>query len=295
MSDKVLEHYKEFSYATFPGCYLDYLRNQTPNDVKEIGRLVRKSLIHKHVLQNGNTQSNQDLRYGDMAKVPWYRIGEDDVLTTASSMLAELFRRDVRGLVIDRSEENCLVLTCRSTALLMASILKSKGIPTRVRSGFSPYFELEGMTSLSWDHWINQYWDENASRWITIDVDGSIEPYIKFDPYNIPEGIFEFSADVWLKIRNGDKKPEDYHNSGGTSGLIVVAWELFYDFHSLMNSEPIYTNTPEITFFKNFPNLKEPELQEIDDLARLLQNPDENFVKLMDIFNTKRKFRIIHG
>lgn len=295
MVSKILDHYKEFSHATFPGCYLNYLRDQTPDDIKEIGQLVRKNLLHKHVLQTGNTQSNQDLRYGDMTKVPWYRTGEDDVLTTTSAMLSELFRRDERGLIKDRSEENCLILSCRNTALLVASILKSKNIPARVRSGFSPYFELEDMTGLSWDHWINQYWDDKTSRWITIDVDGSIEPYIKFDPYNMPEGVFEFSSDVWLKIRKGHIKAEDYHNSGGTSGLIVVAWELFYDFHSLMNNEPIYTNTPEITFFKNFPNLKESELQEIDELARLMQNPDENFDKLQEIFNTNRKFRIIHG
>ncbi len=295
MEQKVLNYYKEFSHATYPGCYLDYLRDKTPSDIKEMGRLVRKNIIHKHILQFGNTQSNQDLRYGDMTKVPWYRIGEDDVLTTVSSMLAELFRRDSRGIVIDRAEENCLILSCRNTALLIASILKSKGIPARVRSGFSPYFELEDMKGFSWDHWVNQYWNNEQSRWVTIDVDGSIEPYIKFDPYDIPESLFEFSGNVWLDVRSNKVLPEHFHNGGGTSGLIVIAWELFYDFHSLMNNEPIYTNTPEITFFKNFPTLKEIELQEIDDLARLMKNPDDNFDKLQKIFDTNRRFRIIHG
>lgn len=295
MDQKILDHYNEFSHATFPGCYNSYLRSKLPTDVRQIGLLVRKNLIHKHVLQIGNTQSNQDLRYGDTTKVPWYRIGEDDVLTTASSMLAELFRRDSRGLVLDRAEENRLILSCRSTALLTASILKSKGIPARVRSGFSPYFELEDMKGFSWDHWINQYWNVEQESWVTVDVDGSIEPYIKFDPYDLPDHLFDFSADAWLKVRSGDVEPDHFHNGGGTSGLIVIAWELFYDFHSLMNNEPIYTNTPEITFFKVFPTLTEADLKEIDDLARLMQSPDENFYKLQDIFNTNRKFRIIRG
>jgi len=295
VDQKLLDHYKEFSHATFPGCYIDYLRNKMSDDIREIGLLVRKALIQKHILQIGNTESNNDLRYGDMTKVPWYRIGEDDVLTTASSMLAELFRRDPRGLVSDRAEENDLVVSCRNVALLMASVLKSKGIPARVRSGFSPYFELEEMKGFSWDHWINQYWDGKRSKWITIDVDGSIEPYIKFDPYDMPENLFDFSADAWLKVRADDIEPEHFHNAGGTSGLIVIAWELFYDFHSLMNNEPIYTNSPEITFFKVFPTLKEVALKEIDDLARLMQSPDENFGKLQEVFNTNRKFRIVHG
>ncbi|MBU0649981.1 transglutaminase-like domain-containing protein, partial [Patescibacteria group bacterium] len=244
---------------------MEYLRDRLPKDIKEIGQLVRKNLIHKHVLQMGNTQSNEDLRYGDMTKVPWYRIGEDDVLTTSAAMLAELFRRDSHGLHINRKEESCLIITCRGTTLLVASILKSKGIPARVRSGFSPYFELEEMKGFAWDHWINQYWNNEQSRWITIDVDASIEPYIKFDPYDMPEKEFCFSADAWLKTRKGETEANYFHNGGGTEGLIVVAWELFYDFHSLMNNEPTYTNTPEITFFKVFPTLKEEQLKRIDD------------------------------
>ena len=295
MDQNILNHYKAFSHATFPGCYLGHLRNKLPHDTRKLGGLVRKNLIQKHILQIHNTQSNSDLRYGDMAKVPWHRVGEDDVLTTASSMIAELFRRDPRGIVLDRTEENGLVVSCRNVALLMASILKSKGIPARVRSGFSPYFELEDMRGLSWDHWINQYWNNKKNRWITIDVDGSIEPYINFDPYDMPKDLFVFSADAWLKVRSGEIEPNHFHNAGGTSGLIVVAWELFYDFHSLMNNEPVYTNTPEITFFKVFPTLKNEDLEEIDKLAQLMQNPDENFYKLKELFDTSRKFRILRG
>jgi len=296
MNNKILNHYLQFSQYTNPGLYREILRKSLPDNVKEIGLLVRKQIIHRMTLKNGNTGSNKDLRYGDMTKVPWYRQPEDDVFTTASSMLAELFRRDTRGLVLNRASENKLILTCRCTSILMASLLKIKGIPARLRSGFAPYFTVEGLPGgKSDDHWINQYWNNKESRWVTIDVDGSIEGYLKFDPYDIPNGTFDFSPDAWLAVRSGKVDGQHFWNTGGNGGLIVVAWELFYDFHCLMNDEVIYMHTPEIAHFGKFDKLSEQQLQEIDDLAKLMQKPDENFDHLKNIWETKREFRLLKG
>ncbi|MDZ7587546.1 MAG: hypothetical protein U0946_07365 [Patescibacteria group bacterium] len=98
-----LDFYRQFSQYTNPGLYGKILKKTLPDDIEEIGLLVRKSLIHRLTLKNGNTESNLDLRYGDMTKVSWYRQPEDDVFTTVAAMLAELFRRDDRGLVLDRA------------------------------------------------------------------------------------------------------------------------------------------------------------------------------------------------
>lgn len=296
MDDKILSHYLQFSQYTNPGLYKDILQKSLPNSVEEIGLLVRKQIIHRMTLKNGNTGSNTDLRYGDTTKVPWFRQPEDDVFVTAPAMLAELFRRDPKGLVLDRSAENKLVLTCRFTAILMASLLKIKGISARVRSGFAPYFNVEGLPGgKSDDHWINQYWNEKESRWVSIDVDGSIEGYLRFNPYDIPEGTFDFSPDAWLAVRSGKIDGQHFWNAGGNGGLIVVAWELFYDFHCLMNDEVIYMHTPEITHFGRFEKLTEQQLKEIDNSAKLMQSPDENFDKLLDIWENKKEFRLLKG
>ncbi len=296
MSSKILDFYLQFSQYTDPGPYKKLLQRSLPNNVREIGLLVRKQLIHRMTLKNGNTGSNKDLRYGDMTKVPWYRQPEDDVFITTSSMLAELFRRDRRGLTLDRSAENKLVLTCRFTAILMASLLKLKGIPARVRSGFSPYFEVEGLPGgKSDDHWINQYWDKKESRWVTIDVDGSLEDYLKFDPYDIPPGTFDFSPDAWLAVRGGKIDGQHFYNAGGTGGLIAIAWELFYDFHCLMSDEIIYHHTPEITHFRKFDKLSGKQLKEIDILAQFMLDPDKNFDALQNIWETKKEFRLVKG
>ena len=129
MSNKeVLSHYLQFSCYSSPGLYEDYFKSKLPDDIREIGSLVRQQLIHRSSLANGNTGANADLKYGDMTKVPWYRQPEDDIFATVAAMMSELYRRDPKGIHLSRKPEDKLILTCRHLALLIASILKSKGI-----------------------------------------------------------------------------------------------------------------------------------------------------------------------
>src|SRR3989344_2197109 len=129
MNQKIINYYLEFSQYTYPGLYQDILQKNLPDDIRKIGELVRKQIIHRTTLEAGNVGTNADKKFGDMNKVPWYRQPEDDVFVTASAIVTELYRRDGRGFVNNRPEKDKLVLTCRFVAILMASILKSKGIP----------------------------------------------------------------------------------------------------------------------------------------------------------------------
>ncbi|MBI4454126.1 hypothetical protein HY636_05780 [Candidatus Woesearchaeota archaeon] len=295
MNKKTINHYLEFSQYTYPGPYQYLLKKNLPNDVRKIGELVRKQIIHRTTLEAGNVGTNADKKFGDMTKVPWYRQPEDDIFVTASAIVAELYRRDERGFVNNRSEKDKLVLTCRFVAILMASILKSKGIHCRVRAGHAPYFNMGSLGKVSADHWINQYWNSKEKRWITIDVDGSWSLNDDFDPYNIPDEKFDYPADAWLNIRIKKEDQNRFWNAKPERGLIVVLWSLFYDFHCLMNSEITYIHVPEIATYEKFGKLSEKELKEIDDLARLMRNPDENFDKLQQLWNTSKKFRLLNG
>jgi len=297
MEEEILNHFLQFSTYTYPGLYKSKLKNELPGDIREIGLLVRESLIHRSTLARGNTGTNADLRFGDMKQVPWWRQPEDDILITAAAMLAELYRRDDRGFSSDRKPADKLVLTCRFTSVLMAAILKSKDIPTRCRAGHASYFAEDVNDGLSWDHWINQYWDEKENRWITIDVDGSLSLGQEFDPYDMPEGKFDFAADAWLKIRAGQANADRFANAGGMKGAIVVLWSLFHDFHSLMNNEIIYTYGPMAGYAapEKFKNLTEEELAKIDNLAKLMQDPDKNFGILTSVWNKDRDLRLLAG
>ncbi len=291
MVDKILQHYLDFSSFTNPGCYKDTLRKDLPNNIREIGFFVRSQILHR-VEVGMSITGKGNIKRSDKNGLPWYRQPEDDNYPTAVAILSELYRRDNRGFVKDRLAKDKLVLTCRFVAVLMASILKSKSIPTRVRSGFAPYFPI--FKGKSVDHWINQYWDKTEKRWITIDVDGSLSG-LKFDPYDMPDGVFDYSSDAWLNARKGKINPSYFQNAGGYEGLVVIAWELFYDFHCLMNHEIIYAHHPSFVTLKNFPQLKEEELNKIDELAYLMQKPDDNFNELLKIWETNRQFRLLKG
>jgi len=293
MEKKILDFYRGFSVYTNPGPYMNSLKKDVPSDVRKIGELVRKSVVHRTTLADGNTGTNADKKYGDMKKIPWHRQPEDDILVTASAMLSELYRRDKKGFTKNRKEENRLVLTCRFVAVLMSSILKSKGVPCRVRAGHANYFDEGELGDISADHWINQYW--NGKRWVTIDVDGSLNLEDKFDAYDMPEGKFDFPADAWLNVRSGKDDPNRFWNARPERGQIALLWSLFYDFHCLMNDEIIYAHIPSIGLYENFKNLTKNDLKEIDDLAGLMVDPDKNFDKLQKIWNTNKKFRLLKG
>jgi len=289
MDKNILKHYLEFGVFTNPGCYKEFLQN-LPDDVMELGNLICHQIIHRVTLKEGNTKANRDMRYGDMGKYPWHRLRcEDDVLPTAVSMIAELLRLDDRGFLVGRKAEDKIVVTCRFVAILMASILKSKGVPCRVRSGFAPYF-FEG----SWDHWINQYWDNKKQEWITFDADGFFDNSIGFDQYNIPDKNFDWAANTWLGIRREKLDASNFHNAGGFTGLMPVLWAVFYDFHSLMNNEILYLQGPSYIVNK-FEKLTEKDFKEIDELAKLMLKPDKNFDGLVNLWNTEKKFRILNG
>jgi hypothetical protein len=290
LSPELRDHYLQTSTYTDPGLYRDRLR-ALPDDIRELGLMVRKSIIHRTTLAQGNTGTNADKRFGDMANVPWWRQPEDDVLPTAGAMLVELYRRDPRGFTLDRPEPARLVLTCRYVAILMATILKSKGIPARVRSGHGGYF---GMPT-SDDHWITQYWGDG--RWVTIDVDGSLSlpEGTTFDPYDMPEDVFDFPARAWIDVREGKADPAHFYNAGGETGEMVVAWSLMYDFHCLNNDEIIYLHLPGIMVEGRYAKMPETTKAELDELARLMLKPDENFHKLRDLWETKREWRVLSG
>ena len=80
MKKDILDHYLKFSLFTDPGCYKSLLK-KIPDDIRKIGSLIRKQIIHRVTLRYGNTGSNEDFRYGDMDKIPWWRLRcEDDIL-----------------------------------------------------------------------------------------------------------------------------------------------------------------------------------------------------------------------
>ena len=293
MEECILEHYKKTGTFTYAGCYKDYFQS-LPDDISVLGRLICSQVIHRVTLKEGNTNANKSLMYGDMNRYPWYRMRcEDDILLTAPALTAELFRLDERGFVKDRKVEHKIVVTCRYVSVLMSAIQKAKGIPARSRAGFAPYFK----AGVSMDHWINQYYSEKENRWITFDADGFYEEGgMPLSQYDIPINSFDWAAEAYLAVRRGktDGKQYLYADGLGTCSLPALIRYLIYDFHALMNHELTYSFLPAYLEGR-LDKLTEKELQELDQLAKYLLEPDKYFDELCAFWERERKFRILNS
>jgi hypothetical protein len=290
MDEKILQHYVTPSTYTYAGNYDAYFKS-LPNDISELGNLICSQIVHRITLKEGNTNANESHLYGDMEKFPWYRMRcEDDILLTAVSMTAELFRLDNNGFTLNRQVENKIIVTCRYVSVLISAILKAKGIPCRSRSGFAPYFK----KGVSFDHWINQYWDKVQSKWVTFDADFFGDDTLGFNQYDIPAQKFDWEADTWLKIRGNKIDGSTFIYAGGEQSLKAAIRAVFYDFHSLMNNEISFLFQPAYIDGK-FDTLSEDDFKEIDLLAELMLDPDGNFSTLYEIWNTNKKYRILNS
>ena len=293
MEKKILDFYKRTSLYTDLGLYKNFMKKQTDN-IDELCVLQRMQIIHPVVFKNPNIRKKKECFWGDMTKVPITRLNfEEDLFPTAISMISELLRKD-NCYQKERKAENKIHITCRGEAILLAATLKAKGYSARVRSGFAPYIKYDG---IAYDHWITEYYDENKKRWVLVDADEHCPDHeMGFDLNDIPRDQFIFGAEAYLGLRNKQYKDKEilYASDPATLGLKAAIRALFYDFHSLMNDEIIFLHQPKYINDKNF-ELTDDELEELDELAIVMLNPDENFDKLLEIWNTKTKFRIMSG
>lgn len=293
MKEKILDFYKQTSLYTDLGLYKDFAVNLS-NDIQELCYLQRKQIIHPINLI-GENRFDGNTFFGDKTKIPYTRLNnEEDLFPTALSMLAELIRKD-NNYTENRKVEDKIHITCRGQALLLASILKAKEIPARVRSGFT-FFQNDMVYH---DRWITEYYSKKEKRWILVDADMCCND-LTFNPYDIPEDCFLSAAQAYLKIRNHILKPHEVYsvefdyNARDKYIIPTIVKALMYDFHCLMNDEIIYLHYPKYFEEKKY-ILNEDDYKELDYLANLMLEPNNNFEELRKIWNTNEKFRILCG
>lgn len=293
MKKEILNFYKQTSMYTDLGYYKDFAKN-LPNDVGMLCLLQRMQIIHPADLYDEAIWNKKDSFYGDMTKVSKDCLKfENDMFPTACSIFCELLRRNPIYNV-ERKAKDKVRVCCREQAIMLAATLKAKGISARVRSGFAEYCLCNG---ISYDHWITEYYDEYQDRWKLADADLYGQRFeLPFDLIDIPYDKFLFGAKAYLWLRQGELKEESilYASNPPTLGMKAALRGLFYDFHCLMNDEIIFLHVPKYIQDKNF-ELSEDEYLELDALAMLMLNPDENFDELLNIWDNCPKFKIMTG
>jgi hypothetical protein len=167
--------------------------------------------------------------------------GLDDAAASRATLpvaarLDGIFEMDAGHLLIQRPPDKRAVGTCRDFALMLCSFLRSKGIPSRVRCGFAAYF------GSSWeDHWVCEYWDEQAQKWRLSDpqIDGLHKERfgIEFDPKDVPRQAFVTAGQAWLDCRAARADPDRF-GQGQVRGLWFIKVNVLRD-HYVLNAREI--------------------------------------------------------
>jgi len=260
----VLNFYRQYSPFTDPGEY-EYLYENLPDSLPELCSLIK----------------SQYLNYGwelDMYRdqIPKERWNESLKYPTVKSALKGLIFYDSRGLVKDREPEDRLMLICRDNATLLASILKYRGIPARVRYGYAPYL-IPGFHA---GHVIVEVWNEDEKRWMLVDPSADM---IDFSYDN-----FEFSNEVWLKLQKKEIDPKLYGVPGIATGLLPIAAKLINDMASVLGTEyTSYQYPPMVDYaFEHDNHLSTEHIETLNTISGLMKSIDaDNLTKLQEIYN----------
>jgi hypothetical protein len=261
ISKQVLEKHIEFSQYTDPG-ELKSLYENLPQSIDEVCDLIKKQLVHPFDIE----------KFG--GKIPENRAVEDQAIPSVAQMLEELLKRDKNGLVPSRKPEDRLVVACVHHSMLLASILRYRRIPVRIRAGYAKYIGDDNNIRVS--HVVCEVWDAEDNSWILVDPDRN---KVDFDRRE-----FEFVFETWELLRNG-KIEKKHYVSRYQSVDQATAHLLCHDLSYVIGKEEPYWNDPPIVkkIVKDLSDISKTDLQLLDHIAELLEKPDNHLDELVQI------------
>jgi hypothetical protein len=270
------KYYAEQSIITDPGEYKK-LYDTLPDDIPSLCRIVQGLILHMHWTE----------AYG--IDLPDERKTEVKIrqATRQIARILELYDAPLTEL---RPLEKKIVGTCRDYAALMTSFLRHKGIPARMRVGFATYFTPGHYE----DHYVCQYWNETENRWII--VDAQLDDLqrkalnIKFDPCDLPEGLFLPGGRAWQVCREGKADPGLF-GIFNIKGMWFVGVDMIFDTMSLnkIESQPwdIWEMMPEYQQ-TGFPK---EYLKVMDHISVLTGRLVPGFAEVRLLYQTEKKLQ----
>jgi formylglycine-generating enzyme len=269
-SISVLDFYRQYSSFTDPGEY-KYLYKNLPDSLPELCSLIKSQFIHPFA---------ELPQYRD--QIPEERGDESVKYPTVKSILEGLLAYDSRGLVHDRKPKDRLILACRENAILLASILKYRGIPVRVRYGFAPYIE----PNFHIGHVICEVWNTNENRWMLVDPTMNMVDFSR--------DKFDFSNDVWKKLQKKEIDPAIFGVMGHTGESMIVC-ALNSDLASLLGTEYTFFHYSPIIkqIFMNERQVSVDQIKLINEISELMTSINaDNLSKLQEIYNSTPEIQI---
>jgi hypothetical protein len=267
----LLDFYRQYSLFTDPGEY-EYMYKKLPDSLPELCSLIQSQFIHPHA---------QLPKYSEL--IPKERWNEYLRYPTVKSILEGLLFYDSSGLIKEREPENRLVLTCREYSILLASILKYRGIPARVRYGHATYL-IPGFHA---SHVICEVWNGKDQRWMLVD------PTIGMIDFSREK--FDFSNELWLKMQKEKIDPNLYGVPGNYTGFVSILGKVCPDLASILGTEyTAYQFPPILDYaFQNNNQLTSRHIEILNKISELMKSIDaDNISKLQDIYKNTPEIQI---
>jgi len=270
-NESVQDFYLQYSPYTDPGEYA-YLYENLPDSLPELCSLFKSQFIHPYAELPKYRNLIPKERWNEAVKYP-----------SVKSVLEGLVSYDSAGLMSDRRPEDRLVLGCRHNAILLASILKYRGIPARVRIGHVNYLRPGFNTS----HTICEVWNENDKRWMLVDPSTNMIDFSREK--------FEFSNELWLKMQNKKIDPTLYGVPGRYTGLVSILGKISPDLASILGTEyPVNQYAPILEYaFEKDKQLSSEHIEILNRISELMKSIDaDNLSKLQEIYNNTSVIQI---
>jgi formylglycine-generating enzyme len=270
VNDSVPEFYLRYSMYTDPGEHACLYEN-LPDSLPELCSLIKSQFIHPFSELPEYRDRIPRERWNEMLKYP-----------TVESILAGLILYNPGGFVKDRKPQDKLVLGCREYAIILASVLKYRGIPARVRCGHATYL----YPGFHVSHTICEVWNKKDNRWMIVD------PGLNLIDFSREK--FDFSTEAWLQMHNKEIDPDQYGIPGRYTGYSSVLGKVPHDMASLLGNEyPIFSYAPIMDYAFENKQLPADLIEKLDTISELMKSLDaQNLLKLQEIYNNTPQIQI---
>lgn len=269
----ILDYYVQHSQITDPDKYA-YLFDDLPQDVQSLVKTVQ----------------------GLVVSLPWEGVYGLDTsqerhreiyLRTVPEMLKRILELDPSPLTVKRPPPKRKVSLCRDFAVLLISMLRHHGIPSRARVGFAGYYCSE--TPRYWDHRITEYWNEGLNYWVLVDA-MTEEPILerlrfKIDPLNVDRNMqFLLAGDAWQRCRAGKANPQEFGDSPDDLGMPAIRYALLQDFDYLNKNELGGFDAWHELISKPENEVTEEDRRLLDEVAEVTYHVDSQFDNLRNLY-----------
>jgi hypothetical protein len=199
------------------------------------------------------------------------------------SILKGLVASNPAGIIYIRKPEDRLVLGCPQNAILLASILKYRGIPARVRCGYATYL----IPGFHGSHTICEVWNANENRWMLADP--------STDKFDFSEEEFDFSNEAWMQLQKGEIDPNLYGIPGRYTGAGSIVGKISNDLAMVLGIEyTIYQYAPILDYaMDKEKHLSAEQIVTLNKICELMNTIDvENFTNLQKIYNSTPEIQV---